>query len=74
MTRADFHAGDENLHYAMARYVCQWLDARGQLWPFYHAWRDGVTDDPAGEKAFARAVGMTPAQANESWVKWVRGM
>lgn len=46
----------------MARYACQWLDERGKLWPFYRAWRDGVRDDPSGEKAFERIVGMTQAE------------
>jgi hypothetical protein len=63
MTDASFHDGDEELHYAMARYACQWLDARGKLWPFYRAWRDGVTSDPTGEKAFAQVMDTTPALA-----------
>jgi hypothetical protein len=68
-----FHnAGDEDLHYAMARYLCQWLDERAQLWGFYQTWRDGFARDPTGETTFAQVVGMTPAQATEPWVKWVR--
>lgn len=69
-----FHGPQRDLHYAMARYVCQWLDARGQLWAFYGAWRDGVIEDRGGERAFARVVGMTPADANEPWVAWVKGL
>src|SRR5208283_4207269 len=62
MSDATFRDDDESLHYAMARYACQWLDERGQLWTFYRAWRDGVKTDPTGEKAFAAATGQTPAQ------------
>ena len=51
----------------------RWLDAGGKLWPFYWAWRDGVLDDPSGEKAFMRVVGRTPAEANGDWARWVMG-
>jgi hypothetical protein len=66
-----FRGDAEDLHYAMARYVCQWLDERGKLWPFYHRWRDNVAVDATGEKAFTEVVGMSPAQAHAVWAKWV---
>jgi hypothetical protein len=65
-----FRSDNEDLHYAMARYVCQWLDERGKLWAFYQRWRDTVATDPHGEKAFKDVVGMTPAEANPLWTKW----
>lgn len=69
--RDDVFRGDgEDLHYAMARYVCQWLDERGKLWAFYQRWRDTVATDPTGEKAFEEVVGMTPREANVLWSKW----
>ena len=72
MSNQDFVSRDRDLHYAMARFACQWLDSRGLLWPFYSAFRDGFTDDPTGEKTFERVVGQTPAQANDAWTKWLR--
>ncbi len=69
--RDDVFRGDgEDLHYAMARYLCQWLDERGKLWAFYQRWRDTVATDPSGEKAFKEIVGMTPGEANPLWTKW----
>jgi hypothetical protein len=65
-----FRSDAEDLHYAMARYVCQWLDERGKLWAFYQRWRDTVATDPRGEKAFTDVVGMTPTEANPAWTKW----
>jgi hypothetical protein len=65
-----FRGDGEDLHYALARYVCQWLDERGKLWPFYQRWRDNVADDPTGEKSFKEVVGMTPAEAHVAWSKW----
>lgn len=69
-----FRNDAEDLHYAMARYTCQWLDGKGKLWDFYRGWRDGVADDPNGEKAFAAAMGASPQEANAAWVKWVRAL
>lgn len=70
--RDDVFRGDgEDLHYAMARYVCQWLDERGKLWTFYQRWRDTADTDPTGVKAFTEVVGMTPVEAHAVWSKWV---
>jgi hypothetical protein len=67
-----FRGTDEDLHYAMARYACKWLDDRGKLWDFYRAWRDSVAEDRTGEAAFKAAVGMSPADANDAWTAWVK--
>jgi hypothetical protein len=78
MPDADFRATDEDLHYAMARELCRWLDSRGQLWPFYRAWRDAVAEGVAstsaedGERVFAKVVGKRPADAQAEWITWVR--
>jgi hypothetical protein len=74
LTDDAFRGPKEKLYYATARYVCQWLDARGLLWPFYRAWRDGLDSDPTGEKAFERVTGQTPARANAAWTAWVKAL
>ena len=77
MSDEDFRAGDLELHYAEARFACQWLDEAeggGRLWPMYRAWRDGARGDPTGEKAWAAVVGGTPAEATERWRAWVMGL
>jgi hypothetical protein len=71
MADTTFRGDGEDLHYAQARYVCQWLDDHGWLWPFYQRWRDNVAEDPTGEKSFKEIVGKTPAEANAAWSKWV---
>jgi hypothetical protein len=65
-----FRGDDEDLNYAAARYICQWMDAKGKLWDFYHRWRDDVATDPTGEKSFKEVMGMTPAEATPQWQKW----
>jgi len=72
LSDASLDTADQDLSYAMARAFCQWLDEHGQLWPFYRAWRDGVAEDPRGEKSFAQVTGMTPAQADGPWLEWVK--
>jgi hypothetical protein len=74
MSDATFRDDDESLHYAMARYACQWLDEHDLLWTFYRSWRDHAKTDPTGEQAFFTATGMTPAQANAAWQAWVRAL
>jgi len=74
LSDTEFRGEYEDLHYAMARYTCQWLDQHGQLWPFYHAWRDNVESDPTGERAFEQVVGKTLSEANDDWKRWVSGL
>lgn len=72
MTDNEFRGAHEDLHYSMGRYICQWLDKNGQLWPFYQAYRDNYANDPTGAKAFEEVVGKTPQQANGEWIAWVK--
>jgi hypothetical protein len=58
------------VHEATARAVCEWLDARGKLWPLYHAWRDHFADDPTGVASFTAVVGTAPQEATDAWRKW----
>jgi hypothetical protein len=74
MSDDTFRNDDEDLHYAMARYVCQWLDDQGKLWAFYQAWRDDVVDDPTGARAFERVMGKAPASMSDAWAKWVKAL
>jgi hypothetical protein len=74
MTEFQFRDAQQGLHYAMARYFCQWLDEHGQLWPFYQRWHDQFAADPSGEKSFGEITGKTPEVANVEWVKWVQAL
>ena len=68
----EFRNEDEDLHYATARYLCQWLDQQGKLWPFYQRFRERHAEDPTGELAFQAVTGKSIAQANDEWSRWVR--
>lgn len=71
MTDETFRGDDEDLHYALARYTCQWLESQGKLWTFYAKWRDNVATDPTGERAFTEVMGKSPAMLHDTWAKWV---
>ena len=64
----------EDLNYATARYFCQWLDSKDQLWPFYQRWRDNHATDPTGEKSFLAVTGKTPAEADAEWARWAQSL
>jgi hypothetical protein len=70
-TTDDAFRKNEALHYGCAREALRWLHSQGLFWPFYRAWREGVTEDPTGEKAFEAVVHQTPAQASEAWRTWL---
>lgn len=72
MSDATFRDASEDLHYALARYLCQWLDERGWLFAFYQRWRDNVAADPTGARSFEAVTGLTPAKAQLAWASWVR--
>lgn len=67
-----FRGEKEDLHYAMARYFCLWLQTRGWLWGFYQAFRDGYASDKTGEKAFQKVTGKTLDEQNADWLRYVR--
>jgi hypothetical protein len=68
-----FADGDLDVHEAIARYLCRWIDEESHnLRDYYRAWKGSVRADPTGERAFASIFGETPAQANEECLSWVR--
>ncbi len=74
ITDAAFRGPDEKLNYATARYFCQFLDERGELWPFYHRYRDGFATDPTGEKALRAVTGKTPDELQPAFEAWVKSL
>jgi hypothetical protein len=74
MSDEAFRDQEEDLHYASARYLCQWLDQKALLWVFYRRWREAFARDPTGEATFAAVVGRSPAAARDEWVRWVRAL
>ena len=59
------------LNYACAREFVRMLDQRGQLWPWYHRYRDGLLEDPSGDVALKAVTGKTPAEMTADFVAWI---
>jgi hypothetical protein len=74
MSDEAFKMSRPELHVAMARYFCQWLDERGLLWRFYQQWRDAMSQDPRGQKTFLVVSGQDPASATPAWRAWVQSL
>jgi len=72
MSDDTFRGDGEDLHYAAARYLCQWLDQKDLLWAFYQRYRQHHAEDPTGAQSFLAVVGKTPQAANDEWVRWVK--
>ncbi|MBI1900302.1 MAG: hypothetical protein HYS13_04195 [Planctomycetia bacterium] len=72
VTSGDFLAGDVGLNYAHARYVCLFLQKRGALTRFYHAFRDRRAIDPPGASTLLAATGSRSWEELESEFRdWV---
>jgi len=74
MSNSNFRDEHESLHYALARYLCQWLDERELLWSFYRKFRDGRADDPTGSRAFSIVTGTSPTSAQPAFKAWVESL
>ena len=67
----EFRGANEGRNYALARYVCQWMDSQGKLWAFYHAFRDGYADDHKGLVAFHNVMEKPPEQLDAAFERWL---
>ena len=71
-TDRQFYQEDPGTNYAQARYLCYWLQERGSLVRFYHAFRDGCKDDPTGYETLKKTVGSDDMDAfKKKWEAFV---
>jgi hypothetical protein len=70
----EFRGRHESENYALARYVCQWLDEKKKLWDFYHLYRDTYAQDPKGTAAFAKVMDHTPEEMDAAFERWVKAL
>lgn len=69
-TAEEFYGADYDA-YAMARFLCQYLQDHGQLQAFYEAFSED-RDDPTGEASLVRVLGQELAEFEPRWHAWVR--
>ena len=70
-TTQQFYGRGSGTHYAMARYLCYYLQQKGKLRAFYRDFQKNHATDPTGYQTLVKALGspdMTRFQA--SWEAW----
>jgi len=71
-TTHDFYKKDRGTNYAQARYLCYYLQEKGLLETFYHAFRESVDEYPSGYETLAATLGTDDmATFQASWEQWV---
>ncbi|MBT9584855.1 C39 family peptidase [bacterium] len=72
LTSRDFYSDDDGSNYAMARYLCYYLQETGKLRAFYQAFRQSVHEDPTGYSTLAKILGSDDMAAFQAdWQKYV---
>lgn len=70
-----FYGTGSGMHYAKARYLCMYLQERGELRAFYTAFREAHPKDRTGLATVLSVTGHADrAELEASWVEWVRGL
>ncbi len=69
-----FYADDSGVHYAMARYLCYWLQERGLLIRFVRRAQALKATDHSAGKALEEVLGGPPDTFQKDWEKFVLGL
>jgi Papain-like cysteine protease AvrRpt2 len=71
-TTEGFYDRDRGTNYAQARYLCYYLQERGLLDRFYHAFRKHVETDPSGYETLQSILGNEDmTKFEQRWRAWV---
>jgi hypothetical protein len=74
LTRDDFYGNNSGINYAVARYLCLYLQERDLLARFYREFRESVRDDPTGSATLQTVTGRTLAQLENDYREWVKSL
>jgi hypothetical protein len=67
-----FYDDDSGVHYAEARFLMQYLQEKGLLKTYYHAFVAALESDPTGYETLKSVLNQTDMTAFQSkWEKWV---
>jgi hypothetical protein len=74
-TDEQFYGADPGTNYAEARYLCYYLQQRGLLVDYYHAFYEARADDPTGYATLLRTLGADDGgRLERDWSGWVLGL
>ncbi len=72
MTTNEFYTEDRGTNYAQARYLCYYLQEKGLLKKFYHAFYAARAEDPTGYKTLQSVLGKKDMNAfKKEWEAYV---
>ncbi|MBL8912005.1 MAG: C39 family peptidase [Archangium sp.] len=69
-TEDQFYDDDSGVHYAMARYLCYWLQEKGLLIKFVKRAQELKGEDKTGLKALTEVLGGDPDTFQKEWEKF----
>lgn len=70
-TTREFYDEDTGTNYSQARYLCYYLQEKGQLKKFYHEFRKNVAVDPGGYKTLQKVLGVDITAFQPRWEAYV---
>jgi len=74
-TTWQFYDRDPGTNYAQARYLCYYLQQRGLLRKYYHAFRENADTDPTGYKTLKSVLGIENEAGmqkfQKQWEDWI---
>lgn len=70
-TTGEFYGPGSGLNYAIARYLCLYLQEQGLLQRYYHAFRDGHEEGPTGIRFLEEVLDEELKGIEKSWKAWV---
>jgi hypothetical protein len=68
----EFYGSRSDFNYAQARYLCLYLQEKGQLRNFYKSFRDGYTEDKTGKKFLEQTLSMNLKDIDKQFVEWAK--
>jgi hypothetical protein len=72
LNRDDFYGSNSGVNYAIARFLCLYLQEKDLLVRFYREFRSGARDDPSGAALLQQVTGKTLSDLEAEWRQWVR--
>lgn len=73
-TETQFYDDDSGVHYAMARYLCYWLQEKKLLIKFVARAQALKATEPTGWQALEETLGVDPDSLQKDWEKFVLGL
>ena len=74
-TRQQFYNEDKGTNYSQARYLCYYLQEKGLLAKYYHAFVKNAKTDPTGYKTLQEILDADDmAKFQKNWQRWVMAL